>query len=711
MLLWSENTSILYLKNIPFEISDSLKIQPAFIVNGAGTNHYDVSIVICNKEEALTFFVVCHSEEDIEINQRNGVNYHNKVFKYFFKQYYQTYDKIFISRFIADINLKENISTFMKLSETPQLLKYELKPFGTIVHTEASRIYIQNFFSIHLINHLEKNKIELKSANQIIFSDEFIQDESKEYLIKKGIEFFFESFGDKNYLVLNYTNFLRSAKSIDKLGLKEPIDYTTHKFINILDGKRLKKKFTFLKNIEHPEHFHESFTNTDIYDAKIGKVRFSQKAFYFEQTNLSKTIQLISKFKSYIKTPLKNLDFSSLNNIDWNYRIIKRNKKFVFGEGELHFTSSKGLFHSGVLQAPKDLKLQLLISKKGVESKGKVAILHEINEAIEFLYKGVVSKIEEDDLLIYDYNNFDSSFSKSLNRKKSVITYIIDPNKSSYNLTIEQKEKLDSINFQIIKTLRKYSDSYVVVGEIDIYVFANAILKISLKKGAVPWKIDSIDPNDSSHIFIGIDLGHDHKTRHTNLTITAVNNHGCFIDSAQVEGIEINEMIPLNIISDLFREIFKKIGNKQQLIKNITVHRDGRFFENIADFEKAIKTAYYGNSELVINLVEVVKSDVPLIGFTSNDTYIDAFEGLYFFVCDTAYLVTNDQSLNTGTAPKPLKIRKISGYKSIEQLTEEVFWLTKPYSINLFLPSKLPLTTLLANNLSYTGSIVHFITV
>ena len=127
--------------------------------------------------------------------------------------------------------------------------------------------------------------------------------------------------------------------------------------------------------------------------------------------------------------------------------------------------------------------------------------------------------------------------------------------------------------------------------------------------------------------------------------------------------------------------------------------------------QKRIKTAYEGTSELKINLVEVVKSDVPLIGFKNENQYIDSFEGLYFFVCDTAYLVTNDQSLNTGTAPKPLKIRKIFGYKSIEQLTEEVYWLTKPYSINLFLPSKLPLTTLLANNLSYTGNIVHFTTI
>jgi len=111
-----------------------------------------------------------------------------------------------------------------------------------------------------------------------------------------------------------------------------------------------------------------------------------------------------------------------------------------------------------------------------------------------------------------------------------------------------------------------------------------------------------------------------------------------------------------------------------------------------------------------VHLVEVIKNEIPLIGFKCSENYLDSFEGLYFLAGDTAYLVTNDQSLNTKTAPKPLKIRKVAGDKTIEELTEEIYWLTKPYSINLFMPSKLPLSTLLANNLSYSKLLNHFIT-
>ncbi|MEH2048075.1 hypothetical protein [Nostoc sp.] len=105
------------------------------------------------------------------------------------------------------------------------------------------------------------------------------------------------------------------------------------------------------------------------------------------------------------------------------------------------------------------------------------------------------------------------------------------------------------------------------------------------------------------------------------------------------------------------------------------------------------------------NLVEVIKSGVPRIGFYSNHNtetiYLDGFMGYYVFANNISYLITNDQCLRTTrTVPNPLKIKKIYGYKKISSLTEEIYWLTKAYSTNIFEPSHLPITTLLANNWS-----------
>lgn len=57
------------------------------------------------------------------------------------------------------------------------------------------------------------------------------------------------------------------------------------------------------------------------------------------------------------------------------------------------------------------------------------------------------------------------------------------------------------------------------------------------------------------------------------------------------------------------------------------------------------------------------------------------------------------------TAPTPLKIRKVYGNKPITEITEEIYWLTAAYSDNIFQQSKLPITTHLANNFSYTKNL------
>lgn len=773
MIFWSDNKVILYLADYKFPIEDSVKIQPFFVVNKDGVNHHDISLVISTKDSKLFFYIVCDSEEIIETKEKDGRTFQNKAFRFYLQKYFTSEDNIFNQGFIADLNCEPK-HTFIKFSEAENLRKYELKPFGTVLPIDELKSYKYNYLkqnvtpkdaiglatwiekthnipvvvepnstivqaskslsflhnnSLHFVSEeigsqaakvlysktlmklLNKEQVELKSSHQVVFANNFITDEDEKYLIKKGIEFFFEELQGKNNIAFNYSNFLRSSKSVEKLELKEPIDRSEHQFVNIQTGLRLPHKITELKNIKSPENYYETFTNTDIYDLTEGKIRFSQTAFHYQQTNLFETVHLISKFKESLNEHSTNLNFERLNDLEWNYRFVKRTRKFIFHSGELHYTSSKGLHHAGVLQVPQNLKLQLLISKKALDVNGSKRILDKVNEAILFLYKDGVSPLTENDLLIYDYNDFKHlTFSSSLDKEKSVLSYLIDPNKTSHRLNETQKEKTASINEQIIEILKQTSSAFSLVGEIDKFVFANAILKIGLRKGAIPWKIDSVDKDDSNHIFIGIDLGHNHKTRKSNLTFTAINNQGCFIDCVKADEIEMNEMIPMTIVQKTFKRLFKKIRKKNLSIQNITVHRDGRFFENILEFSDAVKTASESPTLIKINLVEVIKNEVPLIGFKNNEQYLDSFEGLYFFSGDTSYLVTNDQSLNTKTAPKPLKIRKVSGDKSIEQLTEEIYWLTKPYSINLFMPSKLPLTTLLSNNLSYSRDLNHFIT-
>lgn len=767
MIFWEEGKVTFYSFNPPFEVKDHFKLQPKFVLNNNNITAGDINSVILNKNGRLLFYFVLDAEEGIEEKESNGTVYKNKVFSLYLHRFYESDKHDFSDRYLSLLKVIPDKSSFINHSLIPEGLRF--RPFATVISlgkpvlskykdakpeaaindtlgfatwiekthhmpilVERESRLLQTFQKLDELNNkrlefvseeigtqslrtvlskmitrsLDKNKVELKSPHQIVFPGNELTDEKEKLKVIKGIEYCFEELGEQTYCVFNNTNFLRSNDSLSRLRVQEPIDHYKHQFVNIRNGKKLPKNIQRVGDVNHSDHYYETFSTTDAYEIDGGS-GFSEKSFYFQQTNLEQTVSLIEKFKQSFTVLFKLIDFDQLGCIDWSYRIIPRKKKFVFREGEVYHNASKGLYHVGVLETPHELKLQLLISKKTFELAGEWKIIEKINEAISFLYKDGAPPIPREDILFYDYNAFShSSFSSQLDKSKCVITYLVNPSESKHRLSQEQKEKVNGINQQILEVVRSMSGGFVVIGGIDKYIFANAILKLGLRKGAIPWKLDRIHENDKGHIFIGIDLGHNHKDRKTNLTITAINNEGCLIGSVTEKDLVLKEQLSTPLTRKVFKRLFAKI--KRNGIQNITIHRDGRFAESVQEFVDAIRDAN-GNSSLNIDIAEVIKNEVPLLGFKSNEGLLEGFEGLYFFKDKTAFLITNDQSLATNTSPKPLKIRKVWGNKSIQKLTEEIFWLTKPYSVNLFIPSKLPLTTLLANNRAYSRDLLHFI--
>ncbi|PAX55238.1 Piwi domain-containing protein, partial [Brunnivagina elsteri] len=316
-------------------------------------------------------------------------------------------------------------------------------------------------------------------------------------------------------------------------------------------------------------------------------------------------------------------------------------------------------------------------------------------------------------VIIFNYHDFNEELFKTiLEQEKEKCSYIV-------HLINSKDTQIEEVNAKIIEALKAHLQilKFEIINTFQENTLANCLLKLGLYNKAIPWKIDCIDSHDKSHIFIGIDLGHNHQHGSTNLTLTAIDNHGCLLTKPyQRKNLPLNETIPYSELIKGFQNILNKSLNNDICI---TVHRDGVYQENIDDYHLVMR-------ELGIkkyNLVEVTKSGVPLIGFYSisqgKTNYLDGFSGYYIFIKDTnqspqpndiSYLITNDQSLKTKTAPSPLKIKKVYGDKDITRITEEIYWLTKAYSANLFEPTKLPITTHLANNFSYTKNLIHFTT-
>jgi hypothetical protein len=718
MFLLTQAKAAIYVPNCNFDIEDKsyYKLNLAYTISKNINLIHECKYLFWKKQInsnniVLNFFLIHHIEP---------INDHEYSF---FLQKYQEIDDcqkviLFFNVFDLQNTNRQTIIDLSELNEKHQIFSTNYQPFVTAIpvntlfvsmNDESPSETILKILKNLRCSLIQNNNFELKNSSSIILNNKTITDEELKFIVKKGIEYSVEYINyDKVWLNLKYANFSRTRQSIKELNLPEPIDHKKHKLVNIKTGISISKKIKFISNIKDAANVFDTFDSCDAFDKRCNNLRFSQKKFWFEQTNIEDTVALINNLYEIIDKKLKIIQLSDINQIIYKYKIIHKVRKYVFANGELHHTPAKGLYHSGVFQMPKELNLKLLISIQKIETESLDSILDNLNERIKFLYKSYVPLISKSDIITFDYNQFNIEYiqDKIQNLRCSYLLHLFDSEDFKPN-HVFSIDLIHIVNKKIIDVLKKYKSKFDIVNTFQTIALANSLLKIGVRNKAIPWKINSIDIQDKNHLFIGIDLGHNHKDKFSNLTVVAIDNNGCLVKTYRSKKLDNNETISYEELSLAFRYILNSSLSKYQ---SITIHRDGKFQEDIESYHQVMKAI---NIEKY-NLVEITKSGVPLIGFYSNvkekTTYIDAFEGYYIFTDEISYLITNDQALNTKTAPSPLKIRKIYGYKKLTQITEEVYWLTKAYSINIFEPTKLPITTLLPNNFSYSRNLIHFTT-
>lgn len=643
-------------------------------------------------------------------------------YELFLQQYLQINEKqktsLFLNLFQLDNIQQQSLINLETLEANFQIFSTNFNPFITATPAKLKIIDINNYKPeeiIHKVSEkfrqafIRKSELEFKNKQSIILNNNSIMDKEHKFIVKKGIEYSIEFVNSENFWInLRYANFSRTVKSVSHLSLKEPIEHEQHKLVNIKTGDSVSKKIQYVSELKQAEHIFGTFNSHEAFQQSCENQHFSAKKFHFEQTNLQETIAIINNFHQISDNQFKIANLANINNIKYSYEIIPRSRKYIFANKELHHTPIEGLRQAGVFKIPDNFKVKLLVSTQKLRTELLSGIISNINARLKFLYKGSVPPFTEANVVTFDYNQFnEESLIKQLGERTfSYIVHLIDPKENKYRYS-SQTEKINLTNIQVIDALKNCKLTFNIINTFEQNTLANSLLKLGLKNKAIPWKINSIDTQDKNHIFIGIDLGHNHQGDLSNLTLTAIDNQGCFIKSYRKKGLENNEAIPYIELNKGLRSLLSQSLNPNL---HITIHRDGKFQEDIEYYHRVMR-------ELGItkyNLVEVTKSGTPLIGFYSmnqgKNIYLDGFSGYYIYIDEISYLITNDQSLKTKTAPSPLKIKKIYGYKKITELTEEIYWLTKAYSINIFESSKLPITTLLANNLSYSKNLKDFTT-
>jgi len=224
--------------------------------------------------------------------------------------------------------------------------------------------------------------------------------------------------------------------------------------------------------------------------------------------------------------------------------------------------------------------------------------------------------------------------------------------------------------------------------------WVNLTLSLAQKAGAIPWDLTSIAGVDEQTVFVGIDLGHDHKRNRSRVAFTLFNYQGRPIDNSIIFCDQNNERIPAHVLlKKLPSFVFER---NCPVPTQVIIHRDGRYLDGECD-------DFLNGLQKVPRLTLVaIKKD------TCSRFSAEQVEGTYMKIDERRTILVSNTQSKYSSMPSPLEIELMhSNCLSLMQVTSQVFWLTRVCQGNAYFPKRLPATTHLANSVARTGNRVY----
>jgi hypothetical protein len=239
---------------------------------------------------------------------------------------------------------------------------------------------------------------------------------------------------------------------------------------------------------------------------------------------------------------------------------------------------------------------------------------------------------------------------------------------------------------------------------------SNFVCKCLEKLGGVVCAIADSHTNESGY-FIGIDLGHTThgEEKFSNLATVILDHRGLLIGNNIVKKIPRKE----NLIEIHCITAFKKLSailtkNNLPQPTQIVIHRDGKLHStDITSLTNSIHNVW-GNIQ--VDIVEIIKSGFPVIAMKDDKgAAINPKSGSSYQDNDHKYsiLVTNIQAEEHSAVISPIIIKHKFGNTDFNKIVDQVYWFTKVYTNNLYNSTRLPATTLKANNIVGTSMKQH----
>jgi hypothetical protein len=223
--------------------------------------------------------------------------------------------------------------------------------------------------------------------------------------------------------------------------------------------------------------------------------------------------------------------------------------------------------------------------------------------------------------------------------------------------------------------------------------WVNLALSLAQKARAVPWDLVDVPGVDDRTVFLGIDLGHNHRQGRSQVGLTVVDHRGRPINNAVIPCPRNNERIPTEVLTREVPRLLFAWGTESPT--QVIVHRDGRFLPGESDDLISALEGVDGT------LVAVKKDNLTRFG-------LDVTEGTFWRVGPhRALIVTNIQSEGRSMA-RPVEIEiEETNHRTLDEVVAQVFWLSRVCQGSAYHARRLPKTTEWADHIATTGKRVH----
>lgn len=546
---------------------------------------------------------------------------------------------------------------------------------------------IRNSFSICYKRYLNENIYE----TDVIYLDSII--------LRKCIQFNIELFDDGIF----YVHFLPITKITSNEDISFDIidklrhDFTSHTrkdvtvfLIETYRFKKLKIDLFSEGDYEKAKIFFQENKKVIISFDYHFIASYSRDIFI---SVTEKTIKDIDESIIYLQEKLDCLEFDEWLNFQKKlfYKVEKlsfgKKNNLVVGCNQVVNRQSSAYYNGMYQPANKAILLPVLVDKYP---------RFNFSEYIDKFNKNASSfdLLEPITIISNDENRFNFSLSlKEKYRDKKILLAIFTEYEQPKEFLQPLKEK--KISFQIY------------LGKTDRYKLSNFSVKCLEKLGGLLSIINDTEENEHTY-FVGIDLGHsrDNKEPYSNLGLVFFDNKGQFIHSYVNKKIKRNEAISSEILWACFASFRKYIERSNKPYpEKIVIHRDGKLHKE--DISSIIKQSKKQLNIDYIEVVEIIKQGYPVYAGFDQGAYVNLESGDCFIHNNYAILITNIQADEKNALVNPIIIKHRFGNDSMAKIVNQVYWLTKIYTNNLYNSTRLPATTLKANNIVGTSSKEH----